>query len=400
MSQAPPPIVARLTASGQAGIAMVGVKGPDACTLVARCFAPLAARQPHPPDRVLFGTFTDHGEPIDEVMVAVQPVGSWHTVEVCCHGGAAAVDGVVGALERCGARVVNWQTYGASHPPDHPARALATSAMLQLPWALTERAAGVLLDQARGALDREVDEIVRLVEHGDRDVATLAVDRLMATAPVGLHLTHAWRVTLVGRANVGKSTLMNALLGYPRVTVSPVPGTTRDVVRQVAAVDGWPIELADTAGLRPVRQGIEQASIERTHRRLRQSELALVVLDRSEPLTPDDGRLLGVEFPCPVVPVANKSDLPPAWPTDPVPGALPVSALHGDGLDDLVDRLAAALVPCPPEPGAPVVFDARQMPILDRVRRALGAGAAHDATRLLRELALLPAEAAPDVGGI
>ena len=382
----PSVVASRLTPPGQAGIAVVGVRGPEARRLVGRCFAPLGQARSGSTDRPLVGTFTDGTEPIDEVMVSVRPCGAADVVEVCCHGGTATVQGILDALAERGARVVDWQHYAARRAPDGPCRPTAQAALQALPWALTERAAGVLLDQMHGALDQALAELRRLAHTQDRPGALQSVDRLLGTCAVGAHLTRPWRVTIVGRANVGKSTLLNALVGYQRVTVSETPGTTRDVVRQLAAVDGWPVELADTAGLGPVQDWVEQAGVERAHRRLRETELALVVLDRSEPLTPDDERVLALDFACPAIHVANKIDLPAAWSRDRVASAVDVSALDGQGLDALVGRMADELVPRAPAPGQAVVFEEHLAGALRRVRDALSRGAAHEAVGLISRL--------------
>ena len=114
-----------------------------------------------------------------------------------------------------------------------------------------------------------------------------------------------------GRPNVGKSRLLNALAGFPRAIVDPAPGTTRDVVRYPTSFGGWPVELADTAGLRGTDDLVESLGIERSRREQHQADLVLLVLDRSEPLQAIDRELIATTQGALLV--ANKSDLPPAW---------------------------------------------------------------------------------------
>src|SRR5262249_15942956 len=159
--------------------------------------------------------------------------------------------------------------------------------------------------------------------------------------------------------NVGKSRLLNALAGYGRAIVDAAPGTTRDVVTVRTALDGWPVELADTAGLRDADDPLEASGIPLARARQPEAALRLVVLARSEPWTENDGaRMEGVggerESTRAVI-VANKSDLSGAWePLELDPQVLTISAERGDGIEALTHVLAERLVPLAPPPGAGV----------------------------------------------
>ncbi len=197
---------------------------------------------------------------------------------------------------------------------------------------------------------------------------------------------------LAGRPNVGKSRLLNALAGYGRAIVDPSPGTTRDVVTVRTAVDGWPVELADTAGLRDPDDAIEAAGIALARARQREADLLLIVLDRSEPWTENDQALIAAARqagPSSVtLTVANKSDLPAAW--EPLESKVAtISAERGDGIEDLTHALAHRLVPAPPPPGAGVPFRPAHLRRIDRACTSLRAG---DRTTAVRHLTALLTE--------
>src|SRR5205814_9029049 len=136
----------------------------------------------------------------------------------------------------------------------------------------TLRAAEVLVEQQLGALEGEVTRaLARLPD--DPAGASDVVDALVRRAVVGLRLVSGWTVALAGRPNVGKSRLLNALAGYRRAIVDPSPGTTRDVVTVRTALDGWPVELADTAGLRAPGDPLEAAGIALARARQRDADL-------------------------------------------------------------------------------------------------------------------------------
>jgi tRNA modification GTPase len=200
---------------------------------------------------------------------------------------------------------------------------------------------------------------------------------------VGLHLAEPWRVVLTGRPNVGKSSLINALLGFERCIVHAAPGTTRDVVTAHTALDGWPVELADTAGLRDSTDDIESAGVQRARQQLRQADLIVLVFDVSAGWTGEDEDLLAA-WPGAVV-VHNKCDLPAAPPQDRPPGLM-VSATQGGGLDLLVRELARRLVRQPPRPGTAVLFTEPQVRAVVAAQSALAAGNEREALQVLNAL--------------
>ncbi|MBV8486974.1 MAG: 50S ribosome-binding GTPase [Planctomycetaceae bacterium] len=263
---------------------------------------------------------------------------------------------------------------------------IRAEALVDLGRTSTLRTAEILLDQAWGALDCELAGLVAQIRE-DPEAGLERLDRLIRLGQVGLRLVNGWRVVIAGRPNVGKSRLLNALAGYSRAIVDPTPGTTRDLVSVHTALDGWPLELVDTAGVRAADDAIERSGIDRALRQQATASLVLKVLDRSEPLGDFDRALLSTSGPSLVV--ANKADLPPAWQPAELPSAevpIVVSAERGDGLEELRSAIASALVPAPPEAGAGVPFRANHVERLEKARETLRAGDAESAIRDLETL--------------
>jgi tRNA modification GTPase len=302
------------------------------------------------------------GDEVVAVVIAREPP----EVEVYAHGGSAAVALVTDALVAGGAelrRPVAWVRHDARS-------AIAAEARVDLASAPTVRTAEILLEQAQGALEADIRKALAALADDPMEALYL-VDALLGRAGIGLRLIAGWRVVLAGRPNVGKSRLLNALTGYDRAIVDATPGTTRDVVTARTALDGWPVELADTAGLRPSDDPIEASGVALARARQGEADLVLVVLDRSVPLT-DLDRAVIVEHSRGLF-VANKCDLPAAW----SPGdldAVAISAERGDGIEELVATIASRLVPEAPPPHAGVPFRASQFRRLRASRAALMVG--------------------------
>jgi tRNA modification GTPase len=330
--------------------------------VVRGCFSPASGKSL--PDSPVAGTvwFGRFGEgpaaaAADEVVLAVkQPLPApW--VELHCHGGREVIRYLLEIIESRGVRVCSWQEL-ERQTDDDPGRAAALAALAQ---ARTVRTAAILLDQFHGAFARSVAALRSALQSQRQDEAAQELSRLARYSSLGRHLTVPWRVVIAGAPNVGKSSLVNALAGYQRSVVAATPGTTRDVVTTLIAAEGWPVEIADTAGLRGAPGGLEQMGIERARQAAAAADLSLWVLDVSGPTVgpPPD-------FP-PVRWVVNKVDLPPAPEFLMPAGAVAVSARTGAGLPGFCQALAEWLVPDPPPPGEAVPFTPT---LCDRVKEA------------------------------
>jgi tRNA modification GTPase len=298
------------------------------------------------------------------------------SVELHCHGGMAAVAAIGQALAQRGCQAVSWQQWVGGQQSD----AIASAARLALAQARTERTALILLDQYHGALRAAVEAVRQSLAGGDLPSARQQLAALLARADLGCHLTNPWRVVLAGLPNVGKSSLINALVGYQRAIVHPAPGTTRDVVAATTALEGWPVELRDTAGLRTGGHPVEQAGVARARDELRSGDLVLLIFDAGQPWS-SAAEALRRSRPDALV-VHNKCDLPAApgvaaGANPQRPPGVSTSALTGEGLDRLIRVLVARLVPHPPLPGDPVPFTAEQC---QRLRFALAALERNDRT--------------------
>jgi tRNA modification GTPase len=181
-----------------------------------------------------------------------------------------------------------------------------------------------------------VEEILRRIDSVERGVSTL-----IATFDYGKLVHSGITLAIVGRPNVGKSSLFNRLLEQDRAIVTDIPGTTRDLVSEVAAIDGIPVKFVDTAGIRTGQDLVETLGIERSFRAMADADVTLVVVDVSAPLEPDDLALIEkAQSQGRHILVGNKSDL--AQVGKPSGEFIPVSALTGAGLEELRGRIAPA----------------------------------------------------------
>jgi tRNA modification GTPase len=317
----------------------------------------------------------------DEVVAAILAT-EIPAIELQCHGGPAAVSLVLRAIELAGARNCERSELAVLDYPSGDE--LCARALDDLSSAPTVRTAEILLEQAQGALSAAVVRLAELAKT-DRVAGLAALELLIARSSLGLRLLCGWKVVIAGRPNVGKSRLLNALCGFHRAIVDEVPGTTRDVVAFRTAIEGWPVELADTAGVRTTVDEIESLGVEKTRKELETADLVLLVLDRSENLRPIDRQLIE-EMPRALV-VANKSDLPAAWRFKDaqlvVEEVLTVSAQRGDGLVELTQAIMRRLVPNPPSPREAIPFRQHHVDVLQRARYELLASRPFAAAELL-----------------
>ncbi len=366
----------RLTPAGRGAVATVLVTGPQAIEFTTALFVPNSGRtlEAEPWGTIRFGRWGgSRGEEV--VVTALGPT----QVEVHCHGGVAAPQAVLDSLTALGCKLADWQTWLRASE----SCTIRSEAVSALAAAQTERTAAVLLDQYQGALERAGDEIAeRLVENNLTAARSIVVE-LLGRAAIGLHLTVPRTVVLAGAPNVGKSSLINALVGYDRTIVHDTPGTTRDVVTAPASLAGWPVELADTAGLRVTADPLEAAGVELAEARLAAADAIVLVFDIRQPWDEHAARLFG-RWSGAIV-VYNKSDLA-TLPKDGRPAGILTSATDGCGLVELELAIVGQLVPAQPAPGMPVPFSTRQVECLQHALEAIARSDVAAALDLLRQL--------------
>jgi tRNA modification GTPase len=317
-------IAAISTAVGEGAIAILRVSGPEAVNLVARIFQGSTAPEKMESRRSYFGEIYDATGVIDQVLLTIfrrpQSYTGEDLFEISCHGGILVTRKILSLLLNAGAR--------SAEPGEFTQRAFLNGkmdltqaeAVMDLIRAQTELALRAANEQLAGHLGRELtkiqDELLTTLAHIEAYIdfpdegispetgkmlfdrleetgASLA--RLIATADQGRILRHGLRTVIYGEPNVGKSSLLNLLLGYDRAIVSETPGTTRDTIEETINVRGIPVRLIDTAGKRSSEDSIEQEGIRRTELQLAQADLMLQVVDASSPSSGEtDGQTSGL----------------------------------------------------------------------------------------------------------
>lgn len=368
-------VAACLTPSGSAALATIAITGPDSWTIARKLYQPigsLALPETMPgPSRFWFGRFG--AEILDEVVLTVSRSVP-PTVEIHCHGGRRMVAELLHAIQGQGADIVDWSEFLRETNPSEHAHALEVLARTR-----TARTARIMLDQLHGAYSAAIHEIAPQLRQGNTEAARRLLEQIRGRIELGRHLATPWRVVVAGAPNVGKSSLINALLGFQRSIVSPTPGTTRDVSTAVAAIDGWPVEFRDTAGIRQADDPLEQAGVSLAEFEIRQAELVLWVVDTTvEPVLPPINAPVQK-----MLLVANKIDAPAVWARERLPKAVFVSAQTGEGVHDLETAISEHLVPCPPYPGCAVPFLSSQVDALEACCEALTLGHDRKALELL-----------------
>jgi len=201
------------------------------------------------------------------------------------------------------------------------------------------------------------------------------IDRLLAQSEQGRIVREGLTVAIVGRPNVGKSTLLNALLAEDRAIVTPIPGTTRDTVEEEAPLDGIPVRWIDTAGLRETADPVEAEGVRRTQQAIDRSDLVLCLIDGSEPLKSEDEDLLSRAWNVPAILVITKTDLPTQWAAPASEGwsaVLEVSAKRGEGIELLRAEIARLLVGGElPTRNSVLLLDAWERDLIRRMGEAL-----------------------------
>ena len=390
-------IAAIATPPGVGGIGVIRVSGPDAFSLVMPLFRQPHQRNEQPQSHMLtYGHIIDPAtdEIVDEVLVAFMNAPRTYTsesvVEIQGHGGPLVLQRMLRLVLLQGARMAN--------PGEFTLRAFLNGrldlaqaeAVMDLIGAQTEAGQRLAMQQLRGRISAQVADartailgvVARIeasIDFPEEDVpipqpqelhpliarAQQQVDTLLAGAEQGKLYRQGLRTAIIGRPNVGKSSLLNALLRTDRAIVTPIAGTTRDTVEEVANLRGIPLHLIDTAGITPSSDPVEQIGVQRSRAAAESADVVLLVFDGSEPLTAQDRQVSqelaamgfgngtvtdsnGTNFGRhrPVIVVVNKADcvqrlngedVQRLWPESPI---VNTSTLTGTGLPQLEETIA------------------------------------------------------------
>jgi tRNA modification GTPase len=372
---------ALLTGVGRSAVAVIGVRGTAATLQLAQCFTP-ATKRPYLTGQIRYGQWNGReseqaggqGQTAGEAVVVI-PI-SPDEFEIHAHGGSAAASRIIDDLRGLGVVAVDQRGWIAVS--DQPL--LLREAEQVLSHCLTAQFAAVAMDQVRGALlDWCRQSLRRIQDHSSIDRVALPeiaaeAGEILQYATFGMRLTGRFHVVLLGQPNVGKSSLVNAIVGYDRSITMDLPGTTRDVLHADTVIGGVPIRLSDTAGIRDSGESIEQQGVQHAQGAAEQADLVLLV---SDPQTaamqcPSEKRTLRVLNKADLINTGDRSD----------DSVIKTVATTGRGVEALIDAIANSLVSFPAA-GTPVPVTQRQVDVLRKLADVAKAG---EAAKLLQEL--------------
>ena len=398
-------IVAIATPPGRGGIGVVRLSGPDA-RRVAAAVTNTTDLQPR------YATLARArcGSVHDQVIVTAFPAPASYTgedvVEISAHGSPVVLQAILQSAMARGARLAapgefTFRAYLHGRMDLVQAEAVrdlvdavtplqVRAAFDQLDGTLTARIAAI--DSALFTVSARIEASLDFPEEGyhfgppedlAREIGAVRdqIDGLLTDARRGRLVREGARVVILGRPNAGKSTLFNALAGAHRAIVTDIPGTTRDLVTELVDVDGVPVTLVDTAGLRcHAADAVEREGIARARSAAAVADLLLVVLDQSRTLDDEDEAILRETSASRRIVVISKCDLPSAWAQHGDATSVAVSPLTGRGLDELRESMVSALTAAEPLEDTPAVTNVRHVGLLERaltnLARAQAAAAA------------------------
>ncbi|MHB0856498.1 MAG: tRNA uridine-5-carboxymethylaminomethyl(34) synthesis GTPase MnmE [Anaerolineae bacterium] len=433
-------IVAISTPLGQGGIGIVRLSGPDALAIAVRLFAPSGRRWgTNPASHHLYhGDIVDPttGHKVDQVLLSYMRAPRTYTrqdvVEINAHGGIVAQREVLALCLAAGARMAHEGEFTLRAFLNGRLDLAQAEAVLDVICARTEASLRLALDQMGGHLSGRVRAlreramgVLAYLEAGidfpeediphqdpEPELGLIASElvALLAETERGMLYREGLRAAIIGRPNVGKSSLLNRLLRAERAIVTPLPGTTRDTVEETINLQGIPLVLVDTAGIGETTDPIESLGVERSRHSAQQADLVLVLVDGSVPPSPADQEIADLAHDKPALVLLNKSDLPGASDyREILPGAphRHISALTGQGIPGLetllVETVLSGQVAQEREPvsGNPRHRDlfCQALEHTDRARAALSSGrpielAAIDVSEIVHALGEITGETA------
>lgn len=403
-------ICAIATAMGEGSIGIVRVSGPQALSIADELFYSAAGKcsSQTPSQHVLYGSVLDRssGELIDEAMLLIMRSPHSYTcedvVEFQCHGGVVPLRRVLEATLAVGARL--------AEPGEFTKRAflngrldlMQAESVMDVIRAKTEASLKVAVNHLSGKLSQQIkgirDNLLHIIanleaaiDFPEEDIEAVSafkvqewvrailvqVGILLDSAHSGRILRDGLKTVIIGKPNVGKSSLLNALLKEQRAIVTAIPGTTRDSIEEYVNVRGIPLKIIDTAGIRDTQDIVEKMGVEKSRELIKIADLILVILDSSEVLSNDDKQVIKITADHKGVILLNKVDLPAVIVYDDVKkvaGDWPIIQLSletGEGLDKLEQQIVEEVYSGQISPEAEYVTNVRHIDCLQKVTKQL-----------------------------
>ncbi|KXH80962.1 tRNA uridine-5-carboxymethylaminomethyl(34) synthesis GTPase MnmE [Sporosarcina sp. HYO08] len=405
-------IAAISTPMGEGAIAIVRLSGDEAIQIADRVFSSPSGKKllEAPSHTIHYGHLIEPStaEVVEEVMVSIMKAPKTFTredvVEINCHGGVVSVKRVLELVLKQGARL--------AEPGEFTKRAFLNGrvdlsqaeAVMDLIRAKTDRAMNVALNQMEGRLSRLIGELRQALletlaqvevnidypEYDDVEEMTIPlmiekctwvkseIEKLLRTSSQGKILREGLSTVIIGRPNVGKSSLLNSLVQENKAIVTDIAGTTRDIIEEYVNVRGVPLRLVDTAGIRETEDIVERIGVERSRQVLKEADLILLVLNNSEPLTQEDERLFEAISGMDTIVVINKTDLPQKIDLQKVKElagdgkVVTTSLLQDEGIDELEEAIAELFFEGTIESGdLTYVSNARHIALLDKAKETI-----------------------------
>lgn len=398
-------ITAIATPLGEGAIGIVRISGSKALAIIKKIFKGKNLDDV-PSHTINYGHIVENGAIIDEVMVSVMRAPKTFTredvIEINTHGGVAVTNEILQLVLRSGARMADPGEFTKRAFLNGRVDLAQAEAVMDLIRAKTDKAMAVAVQQLDGSLSNlinntrqeilntlaQVEVNIDYPEYDDVEEMTTALMRektqefetlltnLLKTARRGKILREGLFTAIIGRPNVGKSSLLNNLLREEKAIVTDIEGTTRDVIEEYVNIKGVPLKLIDTAGIRETDDLVEKIGVERSKKALEEADLVLLVLNSAEKLTDQDRTLLEISQNSNRLILLNKTDLPEQIETDQLPeDCIKISVIKNQNIDVIEERINklffdnAAIV----EKDATYLSNARHISLIEKALKSLQA---------------------------
>ena len=371
-------IAAIATAPGEGGIGIIRISGPKSLEVAEGIFFSMSGKKisEYPARTLIFGNIKDGDKKIDEVLVAYMKGPNSYTaedvIEINCHGGFISVKRILELVLSKDVRLAEAGEFTKRAFLNGRIDLSQAEAVIDVINAKTDKAHEVAENQLDGSLSKKIKEfrekvtellaqVEVAIDYPEEDIEFIAystleektkelskdIKKLYETSESGKIFREGLKTVIVGKPNVGKSSLLNSILGENRAIVTDIPGTTRDVIEEFVNIKGIPLKIVDTAGIRETDDVVEKIGVEKSMASFDSADLIIMVVDSSSELSDEDREILEKVKGKETIILLNKTDLPQVINEEEVKkyvdekNIIKISALHNEGIEDVHDRIEA-----------------------------------------------------------